>query len=119
LNCDGVTRELSNYLDGLGETSLSHRRRVEAQPDGGILGERVPSAKTDLQAPLAEMIDAGQFLGEQDGMVEVVIEDQGTDSDSGRRLSDGHEWRQGRPPIGNVIPSVEDVEPGILGSTGL
>jgi hypothetical protein len=58
-------------------------------------------------------------LGQEDRMVEVVIQDQGTEPDPCRVISDGQEWRQGRPTLSNMIRGVKYVEARILGGTGL
>jgi hypothetical protein len=58
--CDRLAiEELANHFDGFGETSLSHRRWVEGQPYRGVLGEGVASSKSDLEASLAQMVNAG------------------------------------------------------------
>ncbi len=106
-------------LDGLREPSLADRRRVECPADGLILGEAVPGSDPDLKTAPAQMVEAGELLGEVHRMVEVVVQDKGRDADSARAVGNRHQRSERRPAVSDVIPGVHDVEAGLLRRPGL
>ena len=65
------------------------------------------------------MVQAGQFLGQMDRVVEVIVQNERAEADAGRTVGDSHKRRQGGPPINDVIPSVDHVESSILSGPGL
>ncbi len=106
-------------LGGFGEAGLADRWRVKSLTDGGVLGERVTCSYSDFEPASTEMVQAGQFLGKMDRVVEVIVQHKGAEADAGRTVGDRHERRQRRPPINDVIPSMNHVESGGLGGLGL
>ena len=86
--------ETAEDLDGLGEASLSDCRWVEGLPDGLVLGEGVPCSDPDLEAATAQMVQAGQLPGQMDGVVKVIVENEGTDAEALRAVGDSHQRRQ-------------------------
>jgi hypothetical protein len=79
----------------------------------------VSSTNADFETTLAEMVQAGQFLCQMHWVVKVVVQDQRADPEFGRTVSGSHNRCQGRPSIDDVIPRVQHIESGLLGSSGL
>ena len=101
-------------LDGLGQASLPHRRRIEPSTDRGVLGERVPSPDAQFHAATAQVVDRRDLAGQVHRMVEVVVEHQGAYPEplSGRG---DREQRSERPPaVVHVVCGVENIEPSSL-----
>jgi hypothetical protein len=92
---DFAIEETAYDLDGLRESVLANRRRVELLADGGVLGKGVSSAKADLHAAPAEMVHAGQLLSQMDRVAKVIVQDERTHSEPGGAVGDGHQRYQG------------------------
>jgi hypothetical protein len=116
---DLAVKQSPQDFNGFGETSLSYRSWIEGQTDCCILCERMTRADTYLKATLTQVVDACKFLGQMDGLMKVVVQDERTHPDPGCCIGNGHKRCEWGPPVGDVIPRVEHVESRILGSSGL
>ena len=87
--------------------------------DGLILGEGVSRSDPNFEATPAQMVQAGQLLGQMDRVVKVIVQNQGADAESRRTVGDSHQRCQGRPSINDVIPRVHYVKASFLRRSGL
>ena len=112
-------QEPTEDLDRLGEPGLADRRCIEVLADGLIFSEGVPRTDPNFEATPAQMVQAGQLLGQVDRVVKVIVQNEGTDTESRRTVGDSHQGCQGRPSINDVIPRVHDVKASLLRRPGL
>ena len=77
-------------LSGLGEAGFADRWRVEWLADGGILSEGVSCSDPNFEPASAQMVQAGQFLGQMDRVVEVIVQDKGAEADARRAVGNSH-----------------------------
>jgi len=106
-------------LDRLGEPGLANRGWIEALANGFVLGEGMPCSDPYFEATSAQMVQAGQLLGQMDRMVKVIVQNERADAESRRAIGDSHQGRQGRPSIDDVIPRVHYVKASFLSRSGL
>ena len=79
--------------DGLRQPRLAHRCGVKWQTDGLVLCPVPIGADGHVQASLAEHVEAGEILGQDRGMAQVVVQHEGTDPKPVRYGSDGRHGR--------------------------
>jgi hypothetical protein len=111
--------EPAEDLYRLGESSLANWSRVEALPDGVILGEGVPRTDPHFEATPAQMVQASQLLGQTDRVVKVIVQNEWADAERGRAVGDRHQGCEGWPTIDDVIPRVHHVKTSSLRGPGL
>ncbi len=87
--------QLTKNLDCLGKPGLADPGEIEVLTDGLVLGEGVPCSDPDFEATPAQMVQAGEFLGQMDGVVKVVVQDERADTQSRRTVSDRHQGYEG------------------------
>ena len=63
--------------------------------DAFVFGEGVPRSNPDFKATPAEMVQAGQFLGQMDRMMKVIVQNERADAQSRRTVGHGHQGCQG------------------------
>ena len=109
-----AVEEGADDLDRLAEAFLAHSRRVERPPHGPVLREAVAGPETHLEASSTQMVERRQLLGQRHGVVQVVVEHQGAETDpfgAHCRRRQGDERRR-LPP--HVVTDLEHVEAGLL-----
>src|ERR1700683_5446096 len=87
--------KVTEDLNGLGESGLADRGWIEVLTDGLVLGEGVPRSDPNFEATTAQMVQAGQFLGQMDRVVKVIVQNERADAESRRTVGDSHQGREG------------------------
>jgi hypothetical protein len=65
--------EPTEDLDRLGESNLANRGWIEGLANGLVLGEGVPCSDSNFETTPAQIVQAGQLLGQMDRVVKVVV----------------------------------------------
>ena len=87
--------------------------------NGLVLGEGMSCSDPNFEATSAQMVQAGQLLGQMDWVVKVIVQNERADAESRRTIGDSHQRCQGRPSVNDVIPRVHYVKASLLGGLGL
>ena len=111
--------EPTEDLDRLGEPGLADRWWIEVLADGLVLAEGVARSDPNFEATPAQMVQAGELLGQMDRVVKVIVQHKRADAESRRAFGDSHQRYERRPPINHVIPGVHHVETGFLSGLGM
>ena len=86
--------ETTEDLDRLGEPGLADYGWVEVLADGLILGEGVSRSDPNFKATPAQMVQAGQLLGQMDRVVKIIVQNERADAESRRTVGDSHQGCQ-------------------------
>ena len=97
------------HRDRLLEPGLAHRRGVERQADGVVLGLVPAGPDGHVQAPAAQDVEAREVLGEHRRMAQVVVVHEGRDPEAVRGGGDGRQRRDRRQLLDQVVRDDEGV----------
>jgi hypothetical protein len=78
----------------------------------------VAGTKAQLQPAVAKQVERGRFAGQQDGVAEVVVEDERADPDGRGGAGGGDEGRDWREQLGEVVGDQQGAKSQVFDSPG-
>ena len=94
-------------LEALRQAGDAHRRALHRDPRLLVVGRLPAGAQAELEAAAGHDVEGRRLPGENDGMAEVVVEDQRPDTQRGGGLGGDGQGDHGSPLVVQVIGHVE------------
>ena len=101
--------------EALGQPGHAHRRRVHRDPRLLVVGRHPAGTEPELETALRDDVECRRLLGHEDGMPEVVVEDERAHSECRRGLGRHRDGDHGGPLIVEVVRHVEGRVAQVLG----
>jgi excisionase family DNA binding protein len=109
-----AVEQTAEDLDRLGEATLAQRRRIEADPCRLVFGEGVARPYSHLEAAAREAIQGGEALGQEPGMMEIVVQHERAEPDPFRPRGSEREGLERGQVSTEVIEGAHHVEACLL-----
>jgi hypothetical protein len=113
-----VTPQGAHDLEALLQTPDAHRRGIHGDARLLVVRGQPAGAHPELEAAIGDHVERGRLLGQDDGVAEVVVQDQSADAQRGRGFGGHGAGHHGGPLVVQVVRHVEGGVTQVFGLAG-